>query len=71
MSMRKTLARLKETFFGGELDLRVKLFNVLAMAGAANCLVMLVLSAALGTGLATILLNVVTGPFPGTAALCL
>ncbi len=59
--MRKTLARLKETFFGGELDLRVKLFNVLAMAGAANCLVMLVLSAALGTGLATILLNIVTG----------
>ncbi len=59
--MGKTLARLKETFFGSELDLRVKLFNVLAMAGAANCLVMVGVCAASGTGLATILLNVVTG----------
>ncbi len=59
--MRKALAKLKETFFGSEMDLRVKLFNVLAMAGAANCLVMLALSIALGTGLLTILLNLVTG----------
>lgn len=59
--MANALARMKNTFFGGEMDFRVKLFNVLAMAGAANCAVMAVLSAALGTGIATILLNVVTG----------
>ena len=36
--MKPNFLRLKKLFFSEEMDLRVKIFNVLAMAGVVNCI---------------------------------
>jgi signal transduction histidine kinase/CheY-like chemotaxis protein/HPt (histidine-containing phosphotransfer) domain-containing protein len=57
LHMKQFYIQLKNAFFGQELDFRVKIFNLLAIASALNSIVMAILSVVNGAGLANTLLN--------------
>lgn len=59
--MKLTFTKLRNRFFGKDMDFRVKIFNLLAMAGVINCIAMVVLALANGGGMTNILLNVASG----------
>ena len=59
--MKQILIKLTNLFFGKEQEFRVKIFNLLAIAGVINCIVMVVVALINGSGVSNILLNVATG----------
>ena len=59
--MEQTFARLHNSFFRKDMDFRVKIFNLLAIAGVINCIAMVVVALVNGSGAANILLNVAAG----------
>ena len=46
--MKPNFLRLRKQFFSEEMELRVKIFNVLAMAGVVNCVLMVALGLTIG-----------------------
>lgn len=59
--MKPNFLRLKKLFFSEEMDLRVKIFNVLAMAGVVNCILMVALGLVIGSSSANLFFNLGTG----------
>ena len=59
--MKPNFLRLKKLFFSEEMDLRVKIFNVLAMAGVVNCVLMVALGLTIGSSSANLFFNLGTG----------
>lgn len=59
--MKQTFIKLKKLFFGKELEFRVKIFNLLAIAGVMNCVAMVIVAVVNDSGRANLLLNVATG----------
>lgn len=54
---------LKNTYFGANLDLRVRLFNALALISGVFCLVLAVVNIYAGHGFVTILIDIVSAAF--------
>lgn len=59
--MRQTLLKLKNAFFGAEMDFRVKIFNLLAITAVVNCIVLVALDFVNDSGIANLLLKLVSG----------
>ena len=59
--MKKIIAFLRDTFFHKELELRVRLFNILALAGTLNCIVMVTMGIFNNMSAVNIAVNVFTG----------
>ncbi len=59
--MKQALLKLRNTFFGAEMDFRVKIFNLLAIAGIVNCIVLAALACVSGSGIVNLLLNLTSG----------
>ncbi len=59
--MKKIFVFFVNTFFRKELELRVKLFNILALAGTLNCIIMVTLGIVNHMSPVNIAVNVLTG----------
>lgn len=61
--MKKMISRIRQTYFAPTLELRVQLFNVLGMVSACFCLVIAVINAFAGIGIAGVLVDLAAAAF--------